>query len=134
MVPASGWLASRIIWSSVVLPTPFGPMTPTMPFGGRLKLSPSISVRSPNPLTRLRASTTRRPSRGSGGIWIRSKSSRCRDAASAAICSYRSSRARLLAWRARGLDRTHSSSCSSRLRSLASRCPSTFILAALVSR
>ena len=51
-VPASGCSSPRIIVSKVVLPTPFGPMTPTMPFGGRLKLSPSISIRSPNPLAR----------------------------------------------------------------------------------
>ena len=50
MVPASGCSSPTIIFSRVVLPTPFGPMTPTMPFGGRLKLSPSISIRSPNPL------------------------------------------------------------------------------------
>src|SRR6266498_1209650 len=125
MVPASGCSSPTIISSSVVLPTPFGPITPMMPFGGRLKLRSSISIRSPKPFAKPLASTTKLPSRGPDGIWISSKSSFSRDAASAAISSYRASRARLFAWRARGLDRTHSSSSSSRLRSLASRCPST---------
>ncbi|HTQ93684.1 MAG TPA: hypothetical protein VMK84_29735 [Streptosporangiaceae bacterium] len=30
------------------MPTPFGPITPTMPFGGRLKLKPPTSNWSPN--------------------------------------------------------------------------------------
>ena len=132
--PASGCSSPMIILNSVVLPTPFGPMTPTIPFGGRLKLSFSISIRSPKPLVRPLVSTTIWPSRGPGGIWISSKSSLRFWSASAAISSYRSSRARLFACRARGLDRTHSSSSSRRLRRLTSFWPSTFSRVALVSR
>ena len=76
-----------IILNSVVLPTPFGPMTPTMPFGGRLKLRSSISMRSSKPLFRPLTSTTTLPRRGPGGIWISSKSSLRWLSASAAISS-----------------------------------------------
>ena len=134
MVPLSGSSSPMIILNSVVLPTPFGPMTPTIPFGGSEKLRSSISIRSSNPLDSLSTSTTSDPSRGPGGIWISSKSSLRFWSASAAISSYRCSLDRLLAWRARGLDRTQSSSSSSRLRAFTSFCPSTLILAALVSR
>ena len=48
---------------SVDLPTPFGPTTPTMPARGRLKLRPSISLRSPKPLTSFETSSTVLPSR-----------------------------------------------------------------------
>ena len=41
MLPESGFSSPTIILNSVVLPTPFGPMTPTMPFLGRLKDRPS---------------------------------------------------------------------------------------------
>ena len=37
IVPLSGFSSPTIILNSVVLPTPFGPMTPTMPFLGREK-------------------------------------------------------------------------------------------------
>ena len=39
--------------NSVVLPAPLGPMTPTMPPGGSLKLRSSISSLSPKPFDRL---------------------------------------------------------------------------------
>ena len=105
-----------------------------MPLRGRLKERFSNRHRSPKPLTRLLTSTTTLPRRGPGGIWISSKSSLRFLSASAAISSYRCSLALLLAWRARGLDRTHSSSSSRRLRFFASLAPSTFSRAALVSR
>src|SRR5579875_3766709 len=73
--PLSGCSSPTIILNRVVFPTPFGPMTPTIPFGGSEKLRSSISSRSPNPLDRSLTSTTRLPSRGPGGIWISSKSS-----------------------------------------------------------
>ena len=47
MVPASGFSWPVSMRKSVVLPTPFGPMTPTMPPGGSLKERFSISSRSP---------------------------------------------------------------------------------------
>src|SRR5690606_7220948 len=53
-----------------VLPAPFGPMMPTMPPGGSLKLRLSISRRSPNPLVRPSASITTLPRRGPGGMVI----------------------------------------------------------------
>ena len=38
-----------MVLNSVVLPTPFGPITPTMPLRGSEKDRPSISLRSPSP-------------------------------------------------------------------------------------
>src|ERR1035441_5237399 len=65
--PASGCSSPTIIRKRVVLPAPLGPMTPTMPPGGRRNDRPSMSNRSPKPLTTRSASTTRSPSRGPGG-------------------------------------------------------------------
>jgi hypothetical protein len=76
-----------IVLNSVVLPTPFGPMIPTMPPRGRLNDSPSMSTRSPKPFLRSWASMTTLPSRGPAGIWISSKSSFLFFSASAAISS-----------------------------------------------
>ena len=134
ILPESGVSCPAIILNKVVLPTPFGPSTPTMPLRGSEKLTSSNSSRSPKPFDMCSTSTTVLPSRGPGGIWISSKSSLRFFSASWAISSYRCSRARLFAWRARGLDRTHSSSSSRRLRRLTSLAPSTLIRAALVSR
>ena len=47
MVPVSGFSWPVIIRNSVVLPAPFGPMTPTMPPGGREKAMFSNSSRFP---------------------------------------------------------------------------------------
>ena len=47
MLPASGFSWPVIMRNSVVLPAPFGPMTPTMPPGGSLKVRSSISRLSP---------------------------------------------------------------------------------------
>ena len=49
---ASGCSSPAIMRNSVVLPAPFGPITPTMPPGGSLKERSSISSRSPKPLLR----------------------------------------------------------------------------------
>ena len=86
-VPASASSSPTMVLNSVVLPTPFGPMTPTMPLRGSVKESPSISVRSPKPLVRLSTSMTVLPRRGPGGIAISSKSSLRVRSASAAISS-----------------------------------------------
>ena len=122
------------VLNSVVLPTPFGPMMPTMPLRGSENDSPLISSRSPKPFLSLSASMTRLPSRGPGGIWISSKSSLRVLSASAAISSYRSRRARDLVWRAFALERTHANSSSSRFFILASLRPSMPSRAAFFSR
>src|ERR1700682_1533624 len=46
MVPLSGVSCLVIIRNSVVLPAPFGPITPTMPPGGNLNVRSSIRTRS----------------------------------------------------------------------------------------
>ena len=46
-VPASGFSWPVIMRNRVVLPAPLGPMTPTMPPGGRLKVRSSMSSLSP---------------------------------------------------------------------------------------
>ena len=91
-----------IILNRVDLPTPLGPMTPTMPPWGSVKDRSSMSTRSPKALCRLRASITFAPRRGPTGIWISAKSSFLAARASASIWSKRSRRALLLAWRALG--------------------------------
>ena len=47
--PASGFSSPTIMRKSVVLPAPFGPITPTMPPGGSEKVRSSNSSLSPNP-------------------------------------------------------------------------------------
>ena len=123
--PASGCSSPTMVLNSVVLPTPFGPMMPTMPLRGSENDRLSMSTRSSKPLTRSLASITVLPRRGPGGIWISSKSSLRVFSASAAISSYRSSRALDLVWRALALERTHSSSSARRFCILASLRPST---------
>jgi hypothetical protein len=54
--------------NSVVLPAPFGPMMPTMPPAGRLKLKDSIKSRSPKALRTLLHSITKSPNRSPGGM------------------------------------------------------------------
>ena len=56
--------------NSVVLPAPFGPITPTMPPGGSLKVRSSISSLSPKPLVRPSKSMTFWPSRSATGMTI----------------------------------------------------------------
>ena len=70
MVPSSGFSWPVIIRNSVVLPAPFGPITPTMPPGGSLKVRLSISSLSPKPLVRPSKSTTFWPSRSATGMVI----------------------------------------------------------------
>ena len=66
-----------IMRNSVVLPAPLGPMTPTMPPGGSLKSSPSISSLSPNALRRpVGLDHERRPGAGPAGCRSRSVSLR----------------------------------------------------------
>ena len=69
-VPASGFSCPVIIRNSVVLPAPFGPMTPTIPPRGSVKLRSSIRSRSPYAFRTPRASTTMSPRRGPGGMKI----------------------------------------------------------------
>ncbi len=123
-----------MVLNSVVLPTPLGPMMPTMPLRGRENDRLSMSTRSPKPFRRSDASMTVLPSRGPGGIWISSKSSLRVFSASVAISSYRWSRARDLVWRARALERTHSSSSVSRFCIFASLRPCTARRSAFFSR
>ncbi len=47
--PPSGCSSPAIIRKSVVLPAPFGPITPTMPPGGSENVMSSTSSRSPKP-------------------------------------------------------------------------------------
>ncbi len=76
-----------MVLNSVVFPTPFGPMTPTIPLRGKENDRSLMSTRPSKPLSRFPTSTTTLPSRGPAGIWISSKSSlRCRSA-SVAISS-----------------------------------------------
>ena len=86
-LPVSGSSRPTMVLNSVVLPTPFGPITPTIPLRGRVNDRSSISTRSPKPFSRSSTSTTIEPSRGPGGIWISSKSSLRVRSASAAISS-----------------------------------------------
>ncbi len=112
-VPASGCSWPTIMRKRVVLPAPLGPITPTMPPGGRAKERSSISSLSPKALRTPLASTTRSPRRGPGGMWISLGSLRFSySRSSASSCSYWLRRALPLAWRARGDMRTHSSSRS----------------------
>ena len=60
---------------SVVFPAPFGPITPTMPFGGSTKFKSSNSSLSPYALATCLASITLLPKRGPFGIKISSFSS-----------------------------------------------------------
>ena len=101
-----------IIRKSVVLPAPFGPMMPTMPDRGKAKSTFSKSSLSPNALVSFLAMTTSSPRRGAGGMRI-SWPATSAFASSSTSASYAPRRALLLAWRALGLIRTHSSSRSS---------------------
>jgi hypothetical protein len=76
-----------MVLNSVVLPTPLGPMTPTMPLRGSVKLRSSMRTRSPKPLVRCSASMHLGAQAGPGGILISSKSSLRVRSASAAISS-----------------------------------------------
>src|SRR4029079_7222635 len=67
-VPTSGFSWPVIMRNTVVLPAPFGPMTPTMPPRGSVKLRSSNSRRSPYAFRTPRASTTMSPRRGPGGM------------------------------------------------------------------
>src|SRR5712691_10093629 len=62
-VPTSGCSSPTIIRNSVVLPAPFGPITPTIPAGGSEKLSLSNSSLSPKPFATPSSSITTSPRR-----------------------------------------------------------------------
>mmetsp|Transcript_561 Transcript_561/g.1716 ORF Transcript_561/g.1716 Transcript_561/m.1716 type:complete len:200 (-) Transcript_561:159-758(-) len=66
-VPASGCSRPMMSRRSVVLPAPLGPMTPTIPARGRVKVRPSKRMRSPNTLRTPSMTTTFSPRRGPGG-------------------------------------------------------------------
>ena len=51
--PPSSGSRPTIVLNSVVLPTPFGPMMPTMPLRGSVKLRPSMRTRSSKPFCEL---------------------------------------------------------------------------------
>ncbi|SHY55177.1 Uncharacterised protein [Mycobacteroides abscessus subsp. abscessus] len=118
----------------MVLPTPLGPITPTMPLRGSVNERSLMRVRPSKPLSRCSTSTTTLPSRGPVGIWISSKSSFRVFSASVTISSYRCRRALFLACRALAPERTHASSSCRRLCSLASLRPCTAIRSAFFSR
>ena len=58
-----------MVLKSVVLPTPFGPMTPTMPLRGSVNDRPSMRTRPSKPFSRFLASRTVEPRRGPAGIY-----------------------------------------------------------------
>ena len=68
--PPVGSYTPVITLNTVVLPAPFGPITPTMPPGGSLKVRLSISRLSPKPLVSPSNSTTFCPSRSATGMTI----------------------------------------------------------------
>ena len=135
IVPPSGFSTPTIILNSVVLPTPFGPMTPTMPLRGRVNdrlVDQHAVAEALGQLARPRrrsspaavpagSGSPRSPACGCG----RPRPPSPRSAASRALD---------LAWRALALERTQSSSSSRRLRSLASLWPSTSSRSAFFSR
>ena len=68
--PPSGFSSPTIMLKRVVLPAPFGPMTPTMPPGGRSKVRSSTSSLSPKPFCTWSGLTTRRQGADPAGMWI----------------------------------------------------------------
>jgi hypothetical protein len=64
-----------IMRNRVVLPAPLGPMMPTIPAGGRVKLRSSNSTRSPNALDTFLNSITLSPKRWPLGMKISSLAS-----------------------------------------------------------
>ena len=114
MSPESGFSSSVIILNNVVLPAPFGPMTPTMPPGGNKNERFSMSNFSSKLFTRSVALTTVSPRRGPGGIMISNLSARRSEDSDSATSSLNDVRRALpLLCRARGDMRIHSSSLSS---------------------
>ena len=73
--------------NSVDLPTPFGPITPTMPPWGSVNDKSSISTRSPNAFLMCLASMTFAPRRGGTGMVMSDTLAFSNERASAAICS-----------------------------------------------
>ena len=79
--------ASGGILNRVDLPTPLGPITPTMPLRGKLNERSSIRARSPNCLCKCSTSRTLEPKRGPTGMVMSVKSTLLALRASASICS-----------------------------------------------
>ena len=67
-VPLSGTSWPTIMRRSVVLPVPFGPMTPTREPGGMTPEKPSSNTVSPKALLTPSKSITTSPSRGPAGM------------------------------------------------------------------
>ena len=67
-VPPSRGSRPTMVLNRVDLPTPLGPITPTMPLRGREKDRPLIRERPSKPFCRFSASITTLPRRGPGGI------------------------------------------------------------------
>ena len=75
-MPASGCSSPAIMRKSVVLPAPFGPITPTIPAGGSEKRQVLEQEPVAEALASARsASITTSPRRGPGGMWISTRSS-----------------------------------------------------------
>ena len=75
-LPLSGVSSPTSILNKVVLPAPFGPITPTIPPGGSRKSKSSTSSLLAKALLRLSASITTSPNLGPAGIMIFATSSR----------------------------------------------------------
>ena len=67
-MPLSGCSSPVIILNSVVLPAPFGPMTPTMPPRRQVEVQAVDQQRVAEPLAQVPASTTTSPRRGPGAM------------------------------------------------------------------
>ena len=87
IAPDVGFSSPMIILKSVDLPTPLGPITPTMPLRGRLKERSSMSTRPSNSLCRCSTSSTFAPKRGPTGMRMSVQSSFWLARASASISS-----------------------------------------------
>ena len=112
--PLSGFSLPAISLKSVDLPAPLGPMMPTMAPAGILKFRLSIKRRSPKDLLTPLNSMTSLPRRSATGMKISCVSLRCWYSKSDSS-SKRAKRDLLLAWRALGFWRDHSSSFFSAL-------------------
>ena len=117
--PSSGFSTPVSILNNVVLPAPFGPITPTIPPGGSWNDKLSINNFSSNPLVKLSASITTPPRRGPAGIEICARPTSSRSFW-LTKSSYAEILALLLACRAFGEAWIHSSSLDKVLWRLAS--------------
>ena len=114
-----------IVLKSVVLPTPLGPMTPTMPLRGSVNDRSSMRTRSPKPLLEVLDLDHL-----AAQAWARRDGDLLEVELAGPLGLRRhllipARRALDLVWRALALERTHWSSSASRLASLASFLPWT---------